>query len=362
MNPDIDYADEYNNSARVADADMLVNQYMVDAAVYAEQDHDNFEFDLSYGSEPRNRLDIFWPGPERDCPMVVFIHGGYWQRLDRSAFSHMAQGLNERGVAVVVPSYTLCPDTTIDGIINEMRRACVLLFQTYQRPLTVIGHSAGGHLAACMLATDWPAIHPDLPEDMVQSAMGISGIYQLEPLVHTPINGALGLTEETAREASPVFWVTPPLARFEAWVGGDESSEYQRQASQIEERWQMLATAARMHSVAGANHFTIIHQLTNKASPMVNRIMELIENPTSDATAPALDEEAVRKEMQDFADENEPADREDQAPDVDAPQDAVSQDDGEQRDDGEGKIDAPPEEAERPVDIGESQNTPPSAV
>ena len=170
-------------------------------------------------------------------------------------------------------------DGSEPGIINEMRRACLVLYQTYNRPLTVTGHSAGGHLAACMLATDWTSIHPDLPEDLVQSAMGISGLYDLAPIIQTPINDALGMDFESAHASSPLEWMPPPLHRFQAWVGGEESDEYHRQSTEITRRWSMLGTSCQTKVVKKANHFTVIDKLRKSDSKMVKRIIDLLEKP-----------------------------------------------------------------------------------
>lgn len=278
-----DYAAEYDNSGRVENSAELIDAYIEDAANFRAREDLDAEYDLAYGPEPRNKMDMFWPddeaGKARTSPIVVFIHGGYWQRLDRSAFSHMAEGLLGNGMAVAMPSYTLAPDITMAGIINEMRRACLVLFQTYKRPLTVTGHSAGGHLAACMLATDWPGIHSDLPEDLVQSAMGISGLYDLAPLLQTPINDALGMDLKSAHANSPLEWMPPPLHRFQAWVGGEESDEYHRQSKEITRRWSMLGTSCETKILKRTNHFTIINRLRKPSSKMVQRIVSLVEKP-----------------------------------------------------------------------------------
>ncbi|MEM1318125.1 MAG: alpha/beta hydrolase [Pseudomonadota bacterium] len=279
----INYAAEYDNSGRVENSAELIDAYIEDAAEFRATEGLDAEYDLAYGPQPRNKMDLFWPGDDagkaRTSPIVVFIHGGYWQRLDRSAFSHMAKGLLENDMAVAMPSYTLAPDITVAGIINEMRRACLVLHQTYKRPLTVVGHSAGGHLAACMLATEWTKIHPDLPDDLVQSAMGISGLYDLAPLLQTPINDALGMDFESAYASSPLEWVPPPLHRFQAWVGGDESEEYHRQSRDITKRWSMLGTSCEMKAVKNTNHFTVIHKLLKPGSKMVKRIVDLVVHP-----------------------------------------------------------------------------------
>ena len=304
MTNDIDYTAEYDNSGRVENSDDLVSQYILDSALYRETSQEPdpplLDADIVYGAAPRNQLDLFWPETGRDCPIVMFIHGGYWQRLDRTAFSHMASGLNARGIAVAIPSYTLCPDASIADIINEMRRACVLLHKTHDRKLVVIGHSAGGHLAACMLATDWHALSNQLPDDLVTAGVGLSGIYQLAPLIHTPINIALKLDESAAQESSPYFWMPDGLQQFDAWVGEEESSEFHRQSRELAEQWSMLGTPTRYVSRPGANHFTIIEDLADPSSTLVDRIVALVEEPLSQDRALPIDEEAVAEQAQDL--------------------------------------------------------------
>jgi len=296
----IDYPTEYDNSGRVANAAELIEAYAGNAARFREAEGLIVEHALAYGPAERNRLDMFWPstdeGRAKEVPIVMFIHGGYWRSLDRSSFSHLAYGLLLNNIAVAMPSYTLCPNISIAGIVNEMRRACMLIYQTYNRQLTVVGHSAGGHLAACLMATDWDDINRDLPHDLVTSGMGISGLYDLIPLLHTPINDDLRMDEAQAIAASPIRWVPEASQQFEAWVGGDESSEYHRQSRELAERWSLLGTPTSYVPVPDTNHFTIVDQLTDPYSDMVQRLVEIVARPAVDfdldrISSPAPDEQ-----------------------------------------------------------------------
>jgi len=300
MSSEIDYPSEYDNSGRVPDAETLLDAYIDNAAKFREREGLIADYNLAYGSGERNQMDIFWPNETREAPLVMFIHGGYWKSMDRSAFSHMASGLLEHGIAVAMPSYTLCPDIEINGIINEMRRACLVLYQTYKRKITTIGHSAGGHLSACMMATDWEDIHPDLPNDLVASGMGISGIYDLLPILHTPVNDAVRMNVDQATAASPVDWVPEAIQKFEAWVGGDESDEYHRQSRELSQRWSLLGTPTDYITVNNANHFTIIDALTDRESLMVHAVLELVETPEAKVKLPRLVKKKVLAEMQTF--------------------------------------------------------------
>jgi arylformamidase len=264
----VDYEVEYNNRARVPEHPALIAGWAREAAAYREQ---HAPRRLSYGAGSRNSIDVFHGG---DGPIVVFVHGGYWQALDGSFFSHCARGLNTHGVSVAIPSYDLCPDVTVDGIIGEMRAACRELAKL-GRPLMISGHSAGGHLAACMLATDWAALDPSLPNNLVTAAYAISGLFDLVPLVETSINTALRLDQATARAASPLFWKPPAGGSLDAVVGGSESAEYFRQSRTIVEAWGSAGVATRFDTIADANHFTAIAPLSDPQSPMVQRLKQL---------------------------------------------------------------------------------------
>ena len=179
-------------------------------------------------------IDLF-PGDD-EGPIVVFIHGGYWQALDGSSFSHLAAGLNAHGISVAIPSYDLCPGVTVDDIIRQMRMATRELARL-GRPLVMTGHSAGGHLAACMLATDWPAFDASLPEDLVVAAYAISGLFDLGAAgrnLHQ--QGVASGRTQPRRAASPLFWNAPARGSLDAVVGENESAEYFRQSRTIVER------------------------------------------------------------------------------------------------------------------------------
>jgi arylformamidase len=265
----IDYEVEYNNRVRVPENPVLMAGWATDAAAYREQ---RAPQSFRYGPTARNTIDFF-PG-DQDGPIVVFIHGGYWQALDGSFFSHCARGLNAHGVGVAVPTYDLCPDVTVDDIIRQMRTASRELARL-GRPLVMSGHSAGGHLAACMLATDWQALDPSLPKQLVIAAYTISGLFDLAPLVETSINKALRLDQETAKAASPLFWKPPAHGSLDAVVGAKESAEYFRQSTTIVEQWGGAGVLARFGTVPDANHFTAIAPLADPASPMVTRLKQL---------------------------------------------------------------------------------------
>jgi arylformamidase len=269
LNAAANYEVEYNNRARVPETPSIFAGWAKDAAAYRERLAPRV---IPYGPGARHSIDFF-PGDD-ESPIVVFIHGGYWQAFDGSSFSHLAAGLNAHGIGVAIPSYDLCPNVGVDEIIRQMRMASRELARL-GRSLVISGHSAGGHLAACLLATDWPTYDASLPKDLVIAAYAISGLFDLGPLVETSINKALRLDAAAARAASPLFWKAPGCGSLDAVVGESESAEYFRQSRSIVDAWGLAGVATRFGTVAGANHFTAIAPLADPNSPMVARLKQL---------------------------------------------------------------------------------------
>ena len=275
--PAIDYEAEYNNRARVPEHAAIFERWQKEAAAYREEAarEKRAALGLSYGPSPRQLLDIFAAKDASNAPLALFIHGGYWRSLEPRIFSHMARGLNARGIDVAVAGYDLCPQVSIGEIIDQMRQAALFLHRRFSKRITVYGHSAGGHLAACMLATDWTTLDPKVPADLVRAAYAISGVFDLAPLLGISINQDLRLDEKQARDASPIFWPPPTGGVLDAVVGGLESSEFLRQSHIIAEAWRQSGAETRYKAVPGANHFTVIDPLSDPASKMVERLVAL---------------------------------------------------------------------------------------
>jgi arylformamidase len=228
--------------------------------------------DVAYGASPGETLDIF-PARKGDGSALLFIHGGYWRSLDKKDFSFLAPAWVDAGVSLVVVNYDLCPKVTIERIVQQMLAASAWLYRNAERygmdeeRLFVSGHSAGGHLAAMMLAALWPVFDRSLPRDLYKGALAVSGVYDLRPLTQVGwLNGDLRLDEESALKLSPAF--VPPATRAPLYltVGGLESSEFKRQNALLAQRWKPVLGGDV--AMPGRDHFTVIDGLADPANAL----------------------------------------------------------------------------------------------
>lgn len=257
----MDMQAEYDNSLKVPDFLAYVARWERDAAAFRAA-HPEAELGLAYGPGERQKLDLFGPAGG-DAPVAIFVHGGYWQRMHRHFHSHFAAGLLAHGVAVAMPSYDLCPQVSMAEIVEQLRTAAAFVARRSGRRLLAFGHSAGGHLAAMLLATDWAA--HGLPAGTVAAALPISGLFDLPPLLQTTIANPLGMDEAEARRLSPAFMPSPGLP-IHAVVGGLEGSEYERQSRTIAANW-----GGTWEILPGHQHFSILDELTDPDSGLVRR-------------------------------------------------------------------------------------------
>jgi arylformamidase len=272
----IDLEAEYNNRARVPEHPEIIAGWARDVAAHRAAHPANLQTVIPYGPTQRQSMTLFEPAKPLDgASTVLFIHGGYWQALEPASFSHMAKGLNAHGVTTAVAGYDLCPDASVGEIIEQMMKAAELLYKRSSRRVVVCGHSAGGHLAACLVASDWQTIDFTYPTNMVSAGLAISGLFELEPLVPTTVNHKLGLDISAARSFSPRLWTPPQGVTFDAWVGGAESPEYLRQSASIAAVWQAAGNETRYVEVEGANHFTVIAGLAEAENAMTLRLKEM---------------------------------------------------------------------------------------
>jgi arylformamidase len=273
-----DLESEYSPRTSVPDCDEIFARWTREAELYRAETlkGGRAELGLSYGDTPRQMIDLFLPAAGENAPLVLFIHGGYWRAFDPSFSSQMARGLNQHGIAVAVVGYDLCPIVTIGDIIEQIRRASLFLWQRFGRQILAVGHSAGGHLAAATVATDWQALYPKAPPDLVPAGFAISGVFDLRPLVGLSVNQDLQLSAEDAQRLSPLLWPVPPGRSLDVTVGDLESGAFKSQSRTMTDTWRQAKAETRYVEYPG-NHFTVIDALTDPDNAMVTRIAELTQ-------------------------------------------------------------------------------------
>lgn len=277
----------YNNRALVPDfADHFA--HWKNASEQARQSLPA-QLDVRYGDGPNETLDIF-PAPRVDAPVVIFIHGGYWRSLDKADHSFVAPALRDMGACVVVVNYALCPGTdaqpvTVPDIALQMAQASAWVWRHIaahggnRHNITVIGHSAGGHLAAMLLACDWKRLGRDLPAGLVRKALSISGLFDLAPVRKTPfVQGDLRITPAHVRMASPAKWQRPRQGVLYTVVGGDESAEFLRHNRLIHQAWGPK-TVPVCEDLPGLNHFSVVTDLTRVGTRLNALAKTLIDQP-----------------------------------------------------------------------------------
>ena len=275
--PEINYEKEYDNRARVPEHPQIFARWATDAESYRASLSGPQVERVNYGPTTREVIDLFDARP--GAPLAVFIHGGWWRNFDPSLFSHFAIGLNAHQIGVALPGYNLCPQVGIADIIDEMRRALLALWRRYHTRMLVLGHSAGGHLTAALLATDWSSLDPTAPIDLVPAGYAISGVFDLMPLLYVSMNQDFRLDEEVARKNSPVSWPAPRGLVLDAVVGARESNEFLRQSRLMADVWGKAGVATRYEEISEANYFTVLDPLTDPNSAMVARLLALMPQP-----------------------------------------------------------------------------------
>ena len=227
--------------------------------------------DIAYGERPREKFDYFPAQP--GGPLFVFIHGGYWQMREKESFSIFAGGPRAKGFNVAIPGYTLAPDISLRGIVEEIRRALRFLASDadnlYFDPSRIFvgGWSAGGHLTAMML--DHPA---------VKGGLAISGIFDLEPIANCYLNEALKLDAADAKALSPCNHLGLGNAPLRLCVGGAELPELQRQSADYTVAAEKAGQSVQHQVLAGHNHFTILEELERPGSALTQELVALAEN------------------------------------------------------------------------------------
>jgi len=273
------YDREYNPRILVPEASQYFDEWRARGA--AARASSEFQPDIAYGTAANERLDFF-PAGVSDPPLVVFIHGGYWRALDKADFSWVAPGYVAAGCSVAVLNYGLAPATPLVEIVNQVRRACAWLYgragdlQFDRDRIFVTGHSAGGHLTAMLLATDWPAWNRELPSRLIAGALAVSGLFDLEPLLRASfLRADIRLNLEEQRQLSPVNLRPRNEAPLVLAVGALESAAFHGQSAALANRWPAVVQGPPF-SIEGRNHFSVCDDFADSDGQLFGTMNALV--------------------------------------------------------------------------------------
>ena len=257
----------YNNSKAVPESGAMFKGWLVRSeklrARYPQH------LDVAYGPRPRNRIDYYSAGDK--TPVLVFIHGGFWQMRSKEDFAFLAESFLSEGISVAMVGYPLGPDATMDEIVADAHAAIRSL--ATQLPalggdpdrVVVSGWSSGGHLATMVL--DEPAL---------KGGVSISGIYELEPLVKSYTNDKLHMDAEMARRNSPILLLPKSSKELDLFAGSAELSEMRRQTADYAAARRAGGLPMEYVEIAGANHYTILDSLMNGSGAVHRAIVKLL--------------------------------------------------------------------------------------
>ena len=258
-----DYLEQqYNNRAAVADFTDYLNSWLSRSEMFRATAEGCLN--IPYGKSKRQLLDIFPLETSRKSPVHVFIHGGYWQALNKDSFSFMADAFNQQAECAVIINYDLCPAVSLAEIIQQLKQAMLWIYANIAdyggdpQRIQITGHSAGAHLLATLLTTNWS--ESGLDNYPFQRLNALSGLYDLQPLLQTSVNKALLLDQTTAKQGSPLFsqlWKPSKSLSLNLMVGELESQEYKKQSQRLIDSWQNQLDMSYMQLPA-THHFSML--------------------------------------------------------------------------------------------------------
>ncbi len=270
---------QYNLRAGRPDYETSVVPVWIERSARAREQL-NCTLDIAYGQSKKQKLDVFRSN-NAGGPTLIYFHGGYWQRGDKSVYSFLASPLVKHGVNAIIAGYDLCPTVSITTISEQAREALTWFWRNAielglsRDRLTVMGHSAGGHITAMMMGTDWSKRVSDLPTELIKAGIPVSPLNDLEPLRFTSINDGVRMDAAEAQSQSPMN--NPPVTNAPQLVvcGGRETGEFHRQADMYVEAFASANRQIEKYTVPDSDHFDELNVLADDTSPFFSKTVGL---------------------------------------------------------------------------------------
>lgn len=267
---------EYQYNPQKSVPDFATHRARREAPNAAARAHLKAHTDLAYGDHPLHTLDVY-PAAQPNAPVHIFIHGGYWRAQDKQNYAFLAEPLVQHGICTVIINYALCPSVTLDGVVDSALRAFEWVVRNISHyggdpaRISLSGHSAGAHLGAAVIATDWTA--HGLPTDCLKAAVLISGVYDPTPAQHTTVNADIRLTPEVIARHN--YEKHPPRQRCPIWIiaGGREPWQFIDQSYRYAHHLHRAGRDPAVIVSPGFHHFDILDQYLDADSDVMRSIL-----------------------------------------------------------------------------------------
>lgn len=273
---------EYSPSSCIDDIMVFIKQYIDESKKAHNVLRGIMKSDIKYGPEKRSHMDMFIPKSDQLLPIHVFIHGGYWQELSKKESAFAAPNFIDHNVIFIALDYTLAPEATMYEIVDQIRGGIISIIQNAKKfngdpnNITISGSSAGGHLVAEFLSTDWRKY--DYNECPIKGALCLSGIFDLEPIVDTYVNEPLKMTKEDAYNLSPFYHIPEQSCPIIFTVGENETAEFHRQTDEYMKACSEKGIETSYVGMPLYNHFDIAMALNKKDSPLFQAVLQQINS------------------------------------------------------------------------------------
>jgi arylformamidase len=266
----------YDNRGRFPDTADCKNAQSA-ASDVAKATFEN-KLDIRFGEGAADLLDIYFGEGTGPRPIHVFFHGGYWKSNTKNDFGFVAKPFVPHGVTTVVVEYPLIPTVRMGGLIDRCRASLEWVWHNSENfggdrdRITISGHSAGGHITAMMMQTDFPSYGDGLPKDLVKAGCSISGVSDLEPVRLSFQNDELQFSADEAREFSTLLMDPAHPGPLLAVCGGLEGEEFIRQTTALAEAWAAKGMEVESWVMEGKHHFTTINQYLDPDSELSRKV------------------------------------------------------------------------------------------
>lgn len=263
---------QYNNRAQVPDHPSITKMWE-DESRETEQVIKGIK-DIPYGEAPREKSDIY-PSAFPLSKTLVFIHGGYWRNLDKSYFQFIAKAFQQYNLTIVITTYPLAPQVSINQIVSSCRKAIQWVFDNITQyngnpdQVYLLGHSAGGHLAAMMMTAN-----ENMKPFSLKGVLSMSGLFNLMPICLSEVNDTLQMDKNMADNNSPVLLQPNVACPLVLTVGGNETEEYKAQSEELYKQWKDYLPV-QLIELEGLNHFSMVGDVLNTNSVLHIKTIEL---------------------------------------------------------------------------------------